>query len=59
VVGVPPLAVSVQPPVGVPVNVGRPVTDIKAALPVVAPVKATVTVVAADPTLLLKEMEAG
>jgi hypothetical protein len=35
------------------VNVGRPVTDIKAEEPVLAPVKATVTVVAADPTLLL------
>ena len=55
----PPLGVCVQPPVGVPVNVGRPVTDIKAEEPVLAPVKATVTVVAADPTLLLKEMEAG
>jgi hypothetical protein len=35
------------------VNVGRPVTDIKAEEPALAPVKATVTVVAADPTLLL------
>ena len=42
-----------QPPVGDPVNVGRPVTDIKAEEPALAPVKATVTVVAADPTLLL------
>jgi len=55
---VPPLGVCVQPPAGVPVNVGRPVTDIKAEEPALAPVKATVTVVEADPTLLLKEMEA-
>ena len=53
----PPL-VCVQPPAGVPANDGRPVTDIKAAVPAVAPVKATVTVVATDPTLLLNVREA-
>ncbi len=49
----------VQVAVGVPVNVGKPVTEIKAT-PFVAsvPVKLTVKVAAADFTLLLNAVEA-
>ena len=49
----------VQVAVGVPVNVGKPVTEIKATAFVASvPVKLTVKVAAADCTLLLNAVEA-
>ena len=48
----------VQIAVGVPVNVGKPVTEIKAPLVDDLPVKLTVKVAAADFTLLLNAREA-
>ena len=48
----------VQVAVGVPVNVGKPVTEIKAPLVDDLPVKLTVKVAAADFTLLLNAVEA-
>jgi len=48
----------VQVAVGVPVNVGKPVTEIKAPLVDDLPVKLTVKVAAADCTLLLNAREA-
>ena len=48
----------VQVAVGFPVNVGKPVTEIKAPLVDDLPVKLTVKVAAADCTLLLNAVEA-
>ncbi len=48
----------VQVAVGLPVNVGKPVTEIKAPLVDDLPVKLTVKVAAADFTLLLNAREA-
>ena len=49
----------VQVAVGVPVNVGKPVTEIKATLFVASvPVKLTVKVAATDATLLVNAVEA-
>jgi len=47
----------VQPPVGDPVKVGKPVTDINVAVPVLTPVRLMVTVEAVDTTLLLNAMD--
>jgi len=55
----PPLGVCVQPPVGIPVKVGKPVTEISVAAPLVAPVKLMVTVEAVDNRLLLNAKEAA
>ena len=48
----------VQVAAGVPVNVGKPVTEIKATFVASAPVKLTVKVATADFTLLLNAVEA-
>jgi hypothetical protein len=47
-----------QPPLGIPVKVGKPMTDISVAAPLNTPVKLTVTVEAVDNKLLLNFMEA-